>query len=89
MSGRPPSRLETARHRLVVVKRALAIASAAAFGVTAVWAHAAHPGTTAVPGGARAATLENDDDDDEGFGFGSGSLAPSTGTAPETGTHVS
>ena len=90
MPDRPPSRLEGARRRTAETKRALAIVSAAAFGIAALWAHASHPGSPAVPsGGTGGVTLDDDADTGLGFDFGSASLSPSTGSAPDTGTHVS
>ena len=86
MSARPPSRLDAARRRLAEVKRALAIASMAGFGLAALWAHASHPGAAAVRGDTTPVTFQ---DDQGGFDFGTGSLAPSTAVAPDTATHVS
>ncbi len=91
MTQRPPSRLDGARQRAAAAKRGLAIGSAAAFGLVALWAHGSHPGVAAVQnGGDGSAVLTDDDDDDvEDFGFGSGSISPSIGGTPDTGTHVS
>ena len=88
MSERPARRLDAARRRAAAVKRGLAIASAAAFGLAAIWAHDSHPGTPAVSSGG-VVTLDDDANDGIGFDFGSGSLAPSTQSTPDTGTHVS
>jgi hypothetical protein len=90
VSERTPSRLEAARQRAAAVKRAFAIGSVAAFGVAALWAHGSHPGAAAVQSsGAGSVTLDDDANQGLGFDFGSASLAPSTGAAPDTGTHVS
>ena len=90
MTQRPPSRLDEARRRTAAAKRALAIGSAAAFGLVALWAHGSHPGVAAVQnGGDGSAVLNDGDDAGDDFDFGSGSLSPSSGVSPDTGTHVS
>jgi hypothetical protein len=89
VADRTPSRLEGARQRTAAAKRALAIGSAVAFGVTTLWAYASHPGSAAAPGGTGSVVLDDDAGEDLDFDFGSGSVAPSTGAAPDTGTHVS
>lgn len=89
MTDRTPSRLEGARQRTAAAKRALAIGSAVAFGVTTLWAYASHPGSSAARSGGTGSVVLDDDAGDLGFDFGSGSVAPSTGAAPDTGTHVS
>jgi len=89
MTQRAPSRLDGARRRAAAVKRALAIGSAAAFGLVALWAHGSHPGVAAVQNGGGSSGVVSDDDAGEDFGFGTGSLSPSTGVSPDTGTHVS
>ena len=89
MGVHPPSRLDAARRRLAEVKRALAVASVAGFGLAALWAHASHPGTAAVVRSGNAPVSAEDDDQGGGFDFGTGSLAPSTAVVPDTATHVS
>ena len=89
MSERPTPRLDAARRRAAAAKRALAIASAAAFGLATVWSYESHPGTSAVQSGSAGAVTLDDANDGLGFDFGSGSLAPSAQSTPDTGTHVS
>jgi hypothetical protein len=77
------SRIELARHRLRIARRAIGVVAAAGFVAFVFAARASHPGSGTRPrastsgsGGASAATSEQDD---SGFSFGQGSIAPSTG----------
>jgi hypothetical protein len=86
-----PSRIELARRRLSIARRAIGVAAAAGFVVFALAARASHPGISASTSQstsssvATEATSSDDDDyggDDNstsGFDFGQGSIAPSTG----------
>jgi len=89
MTQRAPSRLDGARQRAAATKRALAIGSAAAFGLVGLWAHGSHPGVAAVQNAGDGSAVVDDDGAGDDFGFGTGSLSPSTGVSPDTGTHVS
>jgi hypothetical protein len=78
------SRIELARRRLKIARRAIGVAAAAGFVAFAFAARVSHPGsgaksaaTTATPS-APASTAETEDDD--GFDFGQPSIAPSTGS---------
>ncbi len=86
-------RIEEARSRAAVARRAVLVASVAGFLAVFVLARASHPGhTTAGPQPATPLIVpaSGESDDDGGFGFGSGSIAPQTqNVAPSVSTHTS
>jgi hypothetical protein len=78
------SRIELARHRLRIARRAIGVVAAAGFVAFVFAARASHPGSGTRPRAATSgstasapATSEQDD-----FSFGRGSIAPSTGSGP-------
>ena len=78
------SRIELARQRLRIARRAIGVAAAAGFVVFAFAARASHPGSGAKSTAATASTTSVTTDDaqsqtDGGFSFGQSSIAPSTG----------
>src|SRR3954469_14919 len=87
-----PSRIETARRRIRLVRYTAGVLATAAFATFAVAARNAHPGTQAGSGspstsdGTTAVTSSDDyhDDDETGdsFGFGSSSVSPSYDSTP-------
>jgi hypothetical protein len=82
------SRIELARHRLRIARRAIGVVAAAGFVAFVFAARASHPGSSTKPGAPTAdssasAVPATSEQDDFGFDFGQGSVAPSTGgTAP-------
>jgi hypothetical protein len=93
-------RLEHARRRASLAKRALAGAAAAAFLATVGLARVSHPGQTASPSGSTTnttlgsssvvATDDSGEADDSDDSFSVTPISPSTGSvAPQVQTHVS
>jgi ApbE family protein len=79
-----PSRIELARRRLSIARRAIGIAAAAGFVVFALAARSSHPGSHANASSTSSVTpgeTESESDDSSGFDFGRASIAPSTGGA--------
>jgi hypothetical protein len=74
------SRIELARHRLKIARRAIGIAAAAGFVVFAFAARASHPGSGAKSAATTSSEVSTSDSEtDDGFDFGEPSIAPSTG----------
>ena len=78
------SRIEHARQRLRIARRAIGVAAAAGFVVFALAARASHPGSgaksTASSSTASSGTTgDSQSAADDGFSFGQGSIAPSSG----------
>jgi hypothetical protein len=78
------SRIELARHRLRIVRRAIGVVAAAGFVAFVFAARASHPGSGTRPraatSGSTASAAATSEQDDFGFSFGQGSIAPSTGS---------
>jgi hypothetical protein len=76
-------RIELARRRLRIARRAIGVAAAAGFVVFALAARASHPGSGAKTAATRSTTSVTTGDSqsatDDGFSFGQASIAPSTG----------
>jgi hypothetical protein len=78
------SRIELARQRLRIARRAIGVAAAAGFVVFAFAARASHPGSGAKATASTNATSSATTDDsqhatEDDFSFGQPSIAPSTG----------
>jgi hypothetical protein len=76
------SRIELARRRLQIARRAIGVVAAAGFVVFVLVARASHPGSgtsPAVAGSSATPAATSEQDDSFGFDFGQGSIAPSTG----------
>jgi hypothetical protein len=79
------SRIELARRRLQIARRAIGVVAAAGFVVFVFAARASHPGSGTSPAAstssATPATTSEQDDNGFGFDFSQGSIAPSTGSS--------
>jgi hypothetical protein len=77
------SRIELARQRLRIARRAIGVAAAAGFVVFAFAARASHPGSGAKATASTNVTSATTDDSqsatEDDFSFGQSSIAPSTG----------
>jgi hypothetical protein len=87
------ARLDPARRRALIAKRALAAATIVGFAVTLGLVRESHPGqASSSSGGAgqtAAVSTSDDQSDDFGFGFESGSVGSSSGGGTGFATHVS
>ena len=84
------SRIEGARRRAAAAKQLAAAGAAVGFLGVLLLARASHPGQAASSSGSSGSSRSSSTARSSGaFSFGSGNVAPSTGAAPQTDTHVS
>ncbi len=74
-----PSRIELARHRLKIARRAIGVTAVAGFVAFAFAARASHPGSHAASSPSTGTSEESSVTSSSTFDFGQASIAPSTG----------